>query len=200
MLEIVLTTIGLWTFVAQPATLAVLGATLLLAWPISHRFADRYRCPRAAAVAFVITVGVVLALTVTPNEPENGILLPFPPHYLSLLMNDPAGLWAQFTLLPRDAEQVANIALYVPVGLLGVFVWRSTVRAALFGMVLTFAIETCQYAIIGRAGSLTDIRNNTAGAVLGALVATVAWHCVRWAAQTRRPHPAGDQGDRSPVS
>jgi glycopeptide antibiotics resistance protein len=41
-------------------------------------------------------------------------------------------------------------------------------------MLLTLAIETCQYGIIGRAGSITDIRNNTMGAILGAVFAAAA--------------------------
>jgi glycopeptide antibiotics resistance protein len=198
MLGTVLTRIGLWTFVAEPATLAVLAATLLVAWPIGRRFADRYRCPRAVAVAFVITVGVVLALTLTPSKPANGVYEVLPPHYLSLLKNNPAALWAQFTSLPwNDDEQIANIALYLPVGLLGGFAWRSTVRASLFGMALTVAVETCQYGIIGRAGSLTDIRNNTAGAILGALAAAAA-RGVRRTSRTgrRRPRPAAPSRSR----
>ena len=173
MLGAVLTTLGLATFVSKPATLAVLGATLLLAWPIGRRLAERSRCPRAVAIAFIITVGVILALTLTPNLPMNGAD-PLPPHYLSLLKHDPAALWAEFTSSPLDAEQIANIALYLPVGLLGVLTWRSAVRATVFGAALTIAVETCQYGIIGRAGSLTDIRNNTAGAILGALFAAAA--------------------------
>jgi glycopeptide antibiotics resistance protein len=179
MLRIVLTSLGLWRIVAEPVTLAVLGATLLLAWPIGRRLAARYCCSKVVVVALVISVGVVFALTLTPSEPVAGVYTVLAPHYLWLLKNDPAALWAQFTSLPRDAEQLANIALYAPVGLLAGFAWRSTVRASLFGMALTIAIETCQYGIIGREGSLTDIRNNTAGAILGALAAAAVLHSVR---------------------
>jgi glycopeptide antibiotics resistance protein len=170
----VLTTLGLWTFVAEPVVLAVLAATLVLAWPIGRRLADRLHCSRAVAVAFVVTVGVVLALTLTPSRSVDGSAPVLPPHYLSLLRHDPAVLWAQFTSWPGDVEQRANIALYIPVGVLAGFAWRSVVRASAFGMMLTIVIETCQYGIIGRSGSITDIRNNTAGAILGALFAAAA--------------------------
>jgi glycopeptide antibiotics resistance protein len=161
---------GLWDFVAEPATLAVLLATALLAWPVGRRIAGRFRCPRAAAVLLVVAVGVVVALTLTPSRPAPGVVEVLPPHYLTEI-GKPRLVWARLTGAPSDAEQVANIALYVPIGLLGVFVRRSALRATLFGLALTVVIETCQYGIIGRAGSLTDIRNNTAGVLVGAVVA-----------------------------
>jgi glycopeptide antibiotics resistance protein len=80
-------------------------------------------------------------------------------------------VWSALTAAPSDAEEIANVALYVPVGVLGWLLWRSVGWATLFGAMLTVVIETCQIGVIGRAGSLTDIRNNTAGAFLGAVFA-----------------------------
>jgi VanZ family protein len=99
------------------------------------------------------------------------------------------GTWRLFGICgirgaATDPEQIANIALYVPVGLFGRFVWRSAIGAAAFGTALTVVIETCQYGIVGRDGSLTDIRNNAAGAILGALLGGVAARVIR--------HPAAD--------
>jgi glycopeptide antibiotics resistance protein len=122
------------------------------------------------AALFVVAVGVVVALTLTPSEPAPGVPVVVPPHFLEQI-GDPRLVWSLLTAAPADAEQVANIALYVPVGLLGRLVWRRVGPATLAGLALTVAIETCQYSIIGRAGSITDIRNNTAGALLGALAA-----------------------------
>jgi glycopeptide antibiotics resistance protein len=167
----VLTSSGLWIFLLKPSTLAALASVLVAAWPVGRWFAARCRCSRAVAVTFILAVGVVLALTLTPNKPATGVYVLLVPQYLSLLKHDPAALWAQLVTLPTDDEQLANIALYVPVGLLGTFAWRSAPRAALFGLMLTVAVETCQYGIIGRAGSITDIRNNTTGALVGALLA-----------------------------
>ena len=66
-----------------------------------------------------------------------------------------------------------NVALFLPLGaglvMLGV-PWR---RAVLIGAALSLAIETTQYfAIAGRDASLGDLLTNTAGAALGAFLAT----------------------------
>ncbi len=183
---------GLWTFVSGPAALAVLLATAVLAWPAGVRIARRRGCSRLAAVLFVVAVGVIVGLTLTPSRPASGVVEALPPHYLTQI-DDLRLVWATLTAAPSDAEQLANIALYLPVGLLGGFVWRGPARATLFGVALTVAIETCQYGIIGRAGSLTDIRNNALGALLGALVAfaarAVAGRRPLGAAVPSRPHP-----------
>ena len=126
----------------------------------------------------------MLALTLTPNEPVDGIYPVMPPHFLTQL-TDPALVWSTLTAAPSDAEQWANVALYVPIGLIGRFVWRTAARAALAGTALTIFVETCQYGIVGRAGSLTDMRNNTAGTILGALVAAGAAYLLTRA--SRRP-------------
>jgi len=168
----VMTAEGLWAFVTGPPALAVLAATAVVAWPAGARLARRLACSRTAAILYVVAVGVIVALTVTPNHPAPGVVEVLPPHYLTEI-GDLRLVWSRLTAAPSDAEQLANIALYVPVGVLGRLVWRSAVRATLAGTALTVAIETCQYGIIGRAGSLTDIRNNSAGALIGAVAAAV---------------------------
>jgi glycopeptide antibiotics resistance protein len=163
----------LWAFITEPTALAVMVAALAVAWPIGGRLAAHSHCTRANAILFVVTIGMVVALTMTPNEPTTGTGVPMPPHFLQQLGDGPL-IWAKLTAAPDDSEQLANVALYIPVGFLGRLVWRNAVRAAGFGMALTVFIETCQYGIVGRAGSITDIRNNTAGAILGALFAATA--------------------------
>jgi MFS family permease len=155
-----------------------LVVTAAVAWPIGRLIADRFDRPRAAAALFVASVGTVIALTLTPHYPGPVDFLPPPPHFLHYI-GDLHRVWAALTAPPTDAEQIANITLYVPVGLFGRFVWRSTIGAAAFGTALTVVIETCQYWIVGRDGSLTDIRNNAVGAILGALLAAVAARVAR---------------------
>jgi glycopeptide antibiotics resistance protein len=171
----VLTWAELWFFLIRPATLAACAVALALAWRVSASVARRSRCPRPVALLFVLAVGGVLALTLTPHEPPPGVALAQPPHYLTLI-GDGHLDWTTLTAAPDDAEQWANIALYLPIGLLGAGVWGSPARSALFGAALTITVETCQYGIAGRSGSLTDIRNNTVGAILGALLAAATTH------------------------
>jgi hypothetical protein len=180
----VLTAEGLWAFITEPTALAVVVAALVVAWPLGRRLADHSHCTRASAILFVVAVGMVVALTMTPNESPTSTGVPMPPHFL-LQLGDGHLIWEKLTAAPDDSEQWANIALYLPIGFLGRLVWRSAARAAGFGLALTVFIETCQYGIVGRAGSITDIRNNTAGAILGALFAATA---ARFRGRRTRPH------------
>jgi glycopeptide antibiotics resistance protein len=175
----VLTAEGLWNFLTGPAALAVIVATLAVAWPLGRRLADRYQCPRAAAVLFIVTVGLILALTLTPSEPTAGI--PRPLHFVYLL-DSPRLVWAQLIAPPDDSEELANIAIYLPAGFLGRHVWGSVARATGAGLALTVFVETCQYGVIGRAGSITDIRNNALGAFIGAVLAATVVHARRYRA------------------
>jgi len=152
----------------QPYTVVALVSATAVSWPLGRRLARHRGCSPIAGALFVLSVGMILALTVTPNEPGRYALLP--PHYLTQL-GHPRQVWATLTAMPDDLEEYANIALYVPFGFFGWFVWRSAAVAALSGLALTVFAETCQHDIVGRAGSFTDIRNNTLGAVLGAAAA-----------------------------
>ena len=97
------------------------------------------------------------------------------------------------------AEYLANIALFVPVGLfllllLGSRLWWLAVAAAI---VLTSFIETAQRSIPGRVPDDRDIAANTLGAVLGvvaALVLTFPSTLRRWMAEDERRSPSGAGG------
>lgn len=166
---------GVWAFATQPIPLLVLASAVALCWPIGVLLARRYRCGRLAAAGFVVSLGLIVALTLTPNPPPPGWPVVADPHFLTLLLRAPGLLRAQVFGPPTDLEQLANIALFVPLGFCGRFVWSSIVRSSLVGAAITVAVELCQYDIIGRSGSLTDIRNNTLGAMAGALIAAVAF-------------------------
>jgi hypothetical protein len=172
----VLTAEGLWDFITGPAAFAVIVATLAVAWPLGRRLADRYQCPRIAAVLFVVAVGFILALTLTPNASATDI--PLPPHFVHQL-GHPRLVWAKLVAPPHDCEEMANIAIYLPAGFFGRYVWGSVGRATGAGLLLTVFVETCQYGVIGRAGSITDIRNNALGAFAGAVLAAAVVHARR---------------------
>ena len=86
------------------------------------------------------------------------------------------------------AEYLANVALFVPVGLFllllfGTRFWWLAVAAALM---LTSLIETVQRAIPGRVSDERDIAANTMGAVVGVavgLVLTLPATLRRWRAE-----------------
>ena len=181
-----LTTVGFWDFVTAPAPLMALTATALVAVPAGRKLAAWQRSSTAAAVLLVLMVGVVAALTLTPNPPAPGVTEVLPPHYLTQLTH-PRAVWAQLTAAPADGEQQANIALFVPIGALAALVFRGVARATLFGAALTVFVETCQYGIVGRAGSITDIRNNTLGALLGAIAVVML-------VRSARPEESADPG------
>jgi glycopeptide antibiotics resistance protein len=89
------------------------------------------------------------------------------------------------------AEYLANVALFVPVGLfllllLGSRFWWLAIGAALL---LTSMIETAQRSIPGRVSDERDIAANTLGAVVGVvagLVLTLPETLRRWAAEQDR--------------
>jgi glycopeptide antibiotics resistance protein len=94
------------------------------------------------------------------------------------------------------AEYLANVALFVPVGLFllllfGTRYWWLSVAAAL---AMTSLIETAQRSIPGRVSDDRDIASNTLGAVLGVvvgLVLTFPSTLRRWLDEDRRTRVAG---------
>jgi VanZ family protein len=95
---------------------------------------------------------------------------------------------------PR-AEYLANIGLFVPVGLFllllfGSRFWWAAVAAALM---MTSLIETAQRSIPGRVSDDRDIAANTLGAVIGValgLVLTLPETLRRWRREDQHGSPA----------
>jgi glycopeptide antibiotics resistance protein len=97
------------------------------------------------------------------------------------------------------AEYLANIALFVPVGLFLLLLFGSRFWwvALLAAVTMTSFIETVQKVIPGRVSDERDIAANTLGAVIGVLVGlvlTLPTTLRRWAAEEDRrqaPEPVG---------
>jgi glycopeptide antibiotics resistance protein len=97
------------------------------------------------------------------------------------------------------AEYLANIALFVPVGLFLLLLFGSRFwwLALLAAVTMTSFIETVQKSIPGRVSDDRDIAANTLGAVIGVavgLVLTLPATLRRWAAEEDRRQarvPAG---------
>lgn len=101
------------------------------------------------------------------------------------------------------AEFLANIAMFVPVGLfllllVGTRFWWV---AAAAGFALTSAIETAQRSIPGRVPDERDILANTLGALVGVAVGVVLTlpATIRRQRQRRRARELADRRTRQPV-
>ena len=72
-------------------------------------------------------------------------------------------------------EFLANIGLFVPVGVFVLLLFGSRLWwvAVLGGIALTSAIETAQRSIPGRVSDPRDVVANSAGAVIGVVLALV---------------------------
>jgi len=146
-----------WNVATQPVTLLILALAVALAWPLGRRGG-------AAGVLFVLALGVVLAATTTTTVPFfslGGIRL-----YLGYF-HHPAHLLQGFA---GDQERVANILLFLPLGLLGTLLWRRPLAVFAACVALTFLIEAWQ-GFIGRGGDPADVVHNSVGALLGVLLA-----------------------------
>ena len=73
-------------------------------------------------------------------------------------------------------EFVANIALFIPLGLFATALWRNAWVGAILALVVSAGAELVQLALPARTASLRDIIANVGGALIGS---AVAWLVVR---------------------
>ncbi len=123
----------------------------------------------------------LLALTMVPNSLWGGLWQlvrygwPLEPMRLFTLT-------FRFSSLPThlSIQELLNVALYVPFGLLYPWARRQSVpRTLVAGVVLSLAVELVQ-PFVGRSFDLSDLLLNFIGTLLGAAVYTL----IRWAWQT----------------
>jgi glycopeptide antibiotics resistance protein len=132
---------------------------------------------------FLLLASVVLVLGATLGQGIGGARSASlrPGHTLALELHE----------VPARIAMVnigGNVAMFVPIGFLLVTALRDSVRRAVVGgLLLSATIECCQYRI-GRAADVDDVLLNTAGALLGALVAAIA---VRLAGRSARDPVSG---------
>jgi glycopeptide antibiotics resistance protein len=143
--------------VSRPALLLILGIAALAAWPLGRLISPGRR---VLGALFALVLGAVLAATTTTvTFRPSGALVPA---YLAGF-GDPAYLVGGFA---GSREKIANLGLFLPLGLLAQLVWQRA-GAVLAGCVaLTFAIELWQ-AFIGRGGDAVDVVHNSVGALAG---------------------------------
>lgn len=118
----------------------------------------------------VCYLGFVGWLTLTPGSmapTSSGLVL----RVLARLQREPELYWLTFS----RAEFLANVALFVPVGIfmLLLFGTRFWFVAVLAAFMMSSAIETAQQSIPGRFPDQRDIVANQIGATIGIVVALV---------------------------
>lgn len=131
--------------------------------------------PRRFTRVWAIALGIpflagLAALTLTPSRIEQAM-----PNLLDLVLGAAHRLgWASldFTRL----EILANVLVFVPIGILAFILLprRIWLLSLLIGPVLSLAIETAQrVALPHRAATITDVLANSAGAILGVVLAVL---------------------------
>ncbi|GAB1689028.1 VanZ family protein [Krasilnikovia sp. M28-CT-15] len=170
MLAIMLDAAIILNVLSQPDLLAVLGITVFAAWPVGARLARACGRPRALGVWFVLIAGAVLAATATtgashpaPDAGSDALHA-----YLGQFVH-PSVLAADLRGFAGTDEKLANIGLFLPLGLLGTLLWRRPVAVVCGGALASFGIELWQ-ALIGRGGDAADVLHNTAGALAGTVL------------------------------
>jgi hypothetical protein len=124
-----------------------------------HRARKRAHRRQAAALllAYVALIGLV---TLTPDSVDRGV---YPYHGI------PAFRYSMI-------EEAANVALFVPLGMLGVLALgrRRWWLVAIAGTTLSASVELTQGAFLpGRVASLGDVAENGLGALVGAALAVL---------------------------
>ncbi len=146
-----------------------------------------------ARVALLLVLLFAVVLTLTPDAPMRG---------LSEFHQSLARLVSRITLGQTDvsveeAEALANVLLFVPIGLL----LRLALPRALSTLLLAVAtagslgIEVVQYLLLpDRTPSLVDVLTNGGGTAIGLVVGVDVQRLVRWWSRRRRrgraPRPA----------
>jgi hypothetical protein len=80
----------------------------------------------------------------------------------------------------HDTEMLANVALFVPFGVLALVILRRALLALAAAVALSSAIELTQHWWLpSRHGSIRDVALNVAGTAVGCLLCVLAWGCHR---------------------
>ncbi|MBF4617390.1 VanZ family protein [Clavibacter sp. VKM Ac-2873] len=132
---------------------------------------------RQAAVLLIAYVALIGLVTLTPDSVDRGV---YPYLVRGVVFVQHHGFPGfRYSMI----EEVANVALFAPLGMLGVLAlgarrWWAVVLA---GTALSASVELAQGAFLpARVASVTDVVANGTGALLGATAAALV------AARTRR--------------
>jgi glycopeptide antibiotics resistance protein len=124
---------------------------------------------RFVAVLTVIYVAFVLLVTLWPTTVDKG-MSPYIDRLLAKLWSKGVPTFVNYGFV----EFTANIGFFVPIGFLLTLLltWRLQWLAIAGGAALSAAVETAQGLFLpARVSSLGDLAANTAGAVIGCILA-----------------------------
>jgi glycopeptide antibiotics resistance protein len=152
-----------------PALLAGVVFAAVAFLPLARRYG---RSPLWTLLA-LLAIAPILAFTVPPRAstvPAGAVarLIGF----VGLFLN-PWNVAHEIAVAGSDDERVANLLLYVPAGFFATLATRRPVRIALAGVSTPFLIESWQAVSGSRIAAASDWLHNSAGALLGVLVAAV---------------------------
>ncbi|AMB41447.1 MULTISPECIES: VanZ family protein [Paenarthrobacter] len=121
---------------------------------------------RAAFVAYLVLLAIVVFLPSKEASTVTG--------FVGVIAGRLAALGLPFKEAAIGVEFVSNIVMFVPFGLLATFLWPGRWnwwRMLLLGAATSTFIEITQLIIPGRVTALSDVIANSAGALIGAVVA-----------------------------
>lgn len=151
-----------WNVVSDSALLSVLGVTVVVAWPLGRLLGRG-----ALGVVLVVVLGATLAATTTTPLPYYSV------GGIELYLRDFVHPTDLLTGFASTDERLANIGLFLPLGLVATLVWKRPVAVLGASAVLSFAIEAWQ-GFIGRGGDAVDVVHNAVGALVGAGIGYIA--------------------------
>lgn len=159
--------------------------------PVSVRFVPRSSAPlrRVGVIGLLLALPVVAVLTLWPTH----FLLRFKPRVLQGIEWFHAREMLQWVYWTR-LEVLANVAMFVPLAVLLVFLLGARRWWIALGlcMAATVGIELVQHVFLpGRVASAKDVVANTAGAVIGVLIAVAIEAMVRAARRRSALRSAG---------
>ena len=123
---------------------------------------------RALLVGYLLFVGFTVWLPATVSAKVTGLV-----GIVATWVAD-AGI-ASYSRSAFVLEILANVALFVPVGLLLALAWPRLRlwQTVLIGALMSVVIETVQGVMPSRFPTLSDVIANTTGTLIGALIVTI---------------------------
>jgi hypothetical protein len=148
----------------------LVGCAVLV--PTAIVVARRIKSPIMVSALYAMAVAAVGALTL-PTHFADMYAFPAPQFTLNGFLNqffsDSAPIHA-FTDLLTAPEHLANVLLYIPVGILGCLFLGKWWRALGAAVVLTFTVELVQALSGVRDGSAEDFYHNCLGGAVGVAI------------------------------